>query len=120
MLGAIIGDCAGSTYEVKEVLEKLKKSKVSAEERRMVLNRDIPLFPKSSSVTDDSILTIAVADAYLNGKSYAECLKEYGLREVQKGLDLYGRSRFGKGFVNWLYNQELNGSYGNGCAMRIS
>ena len=120
MLGAIIGDCAGSTYEVKEVLEKLKKSKVSAEERRMVLNRDIPLFPKSSSVTDDSILTIAVADAYLNGKSYAECLRKYGLREVQKGLDLYGRSRFGKGFVNWLYNQELNGSYGNGCAMRIS
>lgn len=46
MLGAIIGDCAGSTYEVKEVLKKLKKSKVSVEERRMVLNRNIPLFPK--------------------------------------------------------------------------
>lgn len=120
MLGAIIGDVAGSTYEVKEVVKKKKKSKVSAFERRRILDEDVSLFPFSSSVTDDSILTIAIADAYLNEKDYGETLKEYGLREVNKGLDIYGRSRFGKGFIKWLSDPTLNNSYGNGCAMRIS
>lgn len=120
MLGAIIGDLAGSTYEVKEVIEKKKKSKVSAEERRKVLDSEVSLFPYLSSVTDDSILTVAIADAYLNDKDYGNTLREYGLREVNNGVDLYGRSRFGRGFVNWLHDSTMNNSYGNGCAMRIS
>ncbi len=120
MLGAIIGDVAGSTYEVKEVIEKKKKSKLSATERRKILNKNVSLFPYLSSVTDDSILTVAIADAYLNDKDYGDTLREYGLREVNNGTDLYGRSRFGRGFVNWLHDSTMNNSYGNGCAMRIS
>lgn len=120
MLGAIIGDIAGSTYEVKEVIEKKKKSKVSVVERRRVLDSNVSLFPFLSSVTDDSVLTVAIADAYLNDKDYCDKLKEYGLRELSNGLDLYGRSRFGKGFIKWLDDPSLNNSYGNGCAMRIS
>lgn len=120
MLGAIIGDVAGSTYEVKEVIEKKKKSKVSVVERRRILDSNVSLFPYLSSVTDDSVLTVAIADAYLNGKDYKDTLREYGLREVSNGLDLYGRSRFGKGFIKWLDDPSLDNSYGNGCAMRIS
>ena len=75
MLGAIIGDVAGSTYEVKEVVKKKKKSKVSAFERRRILDEDVSLFPFSSSVTDESILTIAISDAYLNDKDYGETLR---------------------------------------------
>ena len=64
MLGAIIGDVAGSEYEVLEV-EQLKKNHTprSYEDRIKILNKGTPLFTKESSVTDDSILTCAIYDA---------------------------------------------------------
>ncbi len=120
MLGAIIGDVAGSIYEVSEIEAKIKKSKVSYEDRIKVLDRNVPLFLPNSSATDDSILTVAIADALLNNKSYKDKLLEYGKKEIEKGLDMYGRSRFGPGFIKWLQEEEFCESYGNGCAMRIS
>ena len=119
MLGAIIGDVAGSLYEVKEVKALLKKEKISKDERCKILNKKTPLFLESSSLTDDSILSLALIDAYLNKKDYKEKLKEYGLKEHEKGLDIYGRSKFGKGFIEFLYDDSKCNSYGNGCAMRI-
>ena len=47
-------------------------------------------------------------------------LRKYGLKEIDLGLDMYGRSRFGGGFVKWLKGEKEGNSYGNGCAMRIS
>ncbi len=119
MLGAIIGDVAGSLYEVKEVNALLNKEKISKEERCEILNKEIPLFSENSSLTDDSILSLALIDAYLNKKDYREKLKEYGLKEHEKGLDIYGRSKFGRGFIEFLYDDTKCNSYGNGCAMRI-
>mgnify|MGYP003294524371 CR=1 FL=1 len=52
--------------------------------------------------------------------NYEKYLKEYGLREINLGMDIYGRSRFGKGFVSWLEGDFQGESYGNGAAMRIS
>ncbi len=120
MLGAIIGDVAGSTYEVNEIRKKIKKSKISYEDRIKVLDENVPLFLPNSSVTDDSILTVAIADALLNNESYKDKLLEYGKKEITRGLDIYGRSRFGSGFVKWVQDQTFCESYGNGCAMRIS
>jgi len=120
MLGAIIGDIAGSTYEVKEVQKLKNKQKVSYEERIKILDKNTPLFIEGSSVTDYSILTVAIADAILNGNDYSYYLNLYGNREVNLGNDEYGRSKFGNGFVNWLSDNSKNNSYGNGCAMRIS
>lgn len=121
MLGAIIGDIAGSYYEVLEIQEKKNNKKNrSYEERIKILDEKIPLFTNSSSVTDDSILTCAIYDAIRNDKDYEKYLKEYGLREISLGCDQYGRSRFGKGFVDWLENKKEGNSFGNGAAMRIS
>lgn len=120
MLGAIIGDIAGSTYEVKEVRALKNKQKVSYEERIKILDKNIPLFIEGSSVTDDSILTVAIADAILNNNDYNYYLNLYGNREVNLGNDEYGRSKFGNGFVSWLSDNSKNNSYGNGSAMRIS
>lgn len=121
MLGAIIGDIAGSYYEVLEILErKNNKKNRSYEERIKILDKDVSLFTENSSVTDDSILTCAIYDAIKNNKDYEKCLKDYGIREVKLGLDMYGRSRFGKGFVEWLENDKEGNSFGNGAAMRIS
>lgn len=116
MLGAIIGDIAGSYEEVLNIKNKSR----SYLEKTAIMNREVPLFTDFSSVTDDSILTTAIADAILNNKSYEDALREYGLKEINLGVDRYGRSRFGKGFVNWLYDSSKNNSFGNGCAMRIS
>lgn len=122
MLGAIIGDIIGSYYEVLEIQEKKNnKQNRSYEERIKILNEKTPLFTKDCSVTDDSILTCAIYDAIKNGNNdYEKYLREYGLREVNLGLDQYGRSRFGKGFVEWLENKKEGNSFGNGAAMRIS
>ena len=122
MLGAIIGDVAGSIYEVLEIEErKNNKKNRSYEERIKILDNSVPLFTSECSVTDDSILTCAIYDAIKNGNcNYDKYLREYGLREVNLGLDKYGRSRFGKCFVDWLNDNKQGKSYGNGSAMRIS
>ena len=122
MLGAIIGDVVGSYYEVLEI-EYYKKYKLPRpyEERIKILDKETPLFTDYCSCTDDSILTCAIYDAIINGEcNYLKYLKEYGLREISLGLDKYGRSRFGKGFVSWLNDEKEGNSYGNGAAMRIS
>lgn len=120
MYGAIIGDVAGSFYEVLEVKE-IKHKKIRAyNERIKIMDKNTPLFTSNSSVTDDSILTCAIADAILNKKDYEQVLKKYGLREISFGNDIYNRGRFGKGFISWLNGDSLGDSYGNGCAMRIS
>lgn len=120
MLGAIIGDVAGSTYEVDEVLALKNKTKVSNEERIKILDRNVPLFQKNSSCTDDTVLTSAIAECILKDGNYEDYLREFGKKEVSLGLDIYGRSRFGKGFIDWLNNKIIGESFGNGCAMRVS
>lgn len=120
MYGALIGDIAGSFYEVLE-LEAYKNKKVrSYMERVMIMDKDVPLFTKNSSCTDDSILTVAIADAILSNTSYEEKLKEYGLRELELGFDIYNRKKFSSGFIKWLNGCSDGKSYGNGCAMRVS
>ena len=120
MLGAIIGDVAGSYLEVLEVKDLKSKGKRDYNDRIKILDREVPLFNGNCSVTDDSILTIAIMDAIINNKSYYDKLKEYGLREINLGVDKYGRSRYGPGFIKWLNGNSKGDSYGNGSAMRIS
>lgn len=118
MLGAIIGDVAGSYYEVLEI-NNIKSGR-SYEDRIKVMDKSVELFDDNSSVTDDSILTMAIYDAVINGKDYEETIKEYALRELELGLDMYGRSRFSPGFVKWVNGDFQGNSYGTGAAMRVS
>lgn len=119
MLGAIIGDVVGSYYEVLEVKE-IKNGHRSYEERIKILDQNTPLFTNNSSVTDDSILTFAIFKAIKENKPYEEMLKYYAKEEIDLGKDMYGRSRFGKGFVEWVNGNTQGTSYGNGASMRIS
>ena len=119
MLGAIIGDVVGSYYEVLEVKE-IKNGLRSYEERIKILDQNTPLFTENSSVTDDSILTFAIYKAIKENKPYEEMLKYYAKQEINLGKDMYGRSRFGKGFVEWVNGNTQGTSYGNGASMRIS
>lgn len=99
MLGAIIGDIVGSPYEFANTK-----------------NPRFPLFSKRSSFTDDTICTIAVADALVRGSDFGETLREWCLR-YPNPMGAYGGS-----FNAWLHsdNPQPYNSWGNGAAMRVS
>ena len=118
--GAVIGDIAGSKYETIEVEQYKKGLKVPKKQRMQIMNLSTPIFDKDNDeITDDTILTCAIADAIMNNKDYSTTLKEFGLSELDRGVDKYGRNRFGGNFVKWCQGEDIN-SYGNGCAMRVS
>jgi ADP-ribosyl-[dinitrogen reductase] hydrolase len=97
LLGAVAGDVIGSVYEFARQKEY-----------------DFPLFSTRSRFTDDSVLTLAVADAILHRRSYLECIREYARR--------YPHSGFGGYFRKWMYAHDPQpyNSFGNGSAMRVS
>jgi ADP-ribosylglycohydrolase len=97
MIGAIAGDIIGSAFEWHPV----KRT-------------DFELFSRASTFTDDTVLTVAVADCILSGKSYAGAFKDYGGRFPNAG--------YGGMFSSWLISDSLRpyNSFGNGSAMRVS
>jgi ADP-ribosylglycohydrolase len=97
LLGAIAGDVIGSVYEYSP-----HKS------------TDFPLFIPESHFTDDSVLTLAVAEALLDQFRYLDFIQSYAKR--------YPDSGFGLHFVKWLFSNssEPYNSFGNGSAMRVS
>ena len=97
MIGAIAGDIIGSVYE-----------------RRQIKTTDFPLFQNHCRFTDDSVLTVAIAKAILEGTSYLSAVKELGRR--------YPNAGYGGSFFRWLFSEssEPYNSWANGSAMRVS
>ncbi len=97
MIGAIAGDIIGSVYEHSQIKTK-----------------DFPLFHPRSVFTDDTVLTVAVADAILTGRPYQLSVREIGRRYPGVG--------YGRAFIDWLHsdNPQPYNSWGNGSAMRVS
>ena len=112
MWGAVIGDLTGSAHEFGQIK---KISPVMVGE----------LITSDSFYTDDTILTIAIYDAILNGNcNYDAALKRYGLEyQFHKPLNpRFGAppNTFSKGFMDYLNGVGDCRSYGNGAMMRIS
>ena len=97
IIGAIIGDIVGCRFESKG-------SKIP--------QRPFQLFCANSSFTDDSMMTVAIADALLHGKSFEEAMRMWGKK--------YPAAGFGGNFKRWLKGEGLSTSAGNGSGMRIS
>lgn len=97
MLGAIAGDIIGCPYEFLGFKEY-----------------DFPLFSENSDYTDDSVLTVAVADCLLNNLEIAATLKAYARHYPNRG--------YGGSFHTWVLSDSLEpyNSWGNGSAMRTS
>lgn len=97
MLGAIAGDIIGSIYE-KDPVKDVR----------------FPLFTKDSHFTDDTVLTVAVADSLLSETSFAKNIKDYACR--------YPLAGYGGTFIKWMTGiiQGPYNSWGNGSAMRVS
>lgn len=118
MLGAIIGDLAGSIYEFDE----FKSKKINIEKRKEILTKD-DLIDKDSFYSDDTILTIAILDAILSEIPYGEALKEYGLKYYQNEPETQAnhfKYMFSPGFIKWCKGKSDGHSIGNGALMRIS
>jgi len=121
MIGAIIGDIAGSIFEIRESKNTFLEKRVTPREEKLkVMDIDYPLFTNECIYTDDTVLTIAIADAILSEKPYEDKLQEYGKKEVALGKDVFGRDRFGSGFMRWLEGKSDCKSRGNGAGMRVS
>ena len=103
MIGAIIGDVIGSRFEFNNIKTK-----------------EFELFAKESRFTDDTVLTIAVADWVLHAKDLSDDLE--AARYLQKWATRYPRAGFGGMFRKWMYFDDPKpyNSCGNGSAMRIS
>ena len=97
MLGAIAGDVIGSIYEFGPPRPE-----------------DFPLFHEHCQPTDDSVLTIAVAEAILDGESYVTAIRRWAYRHPNAG--------HGGMFHRWMRSEQYGpyNSYGNGSAMRVS
>lgn len=97
MLGAIAGDIIGSVYE-----------------HRPVADWNFPLFTAESRYTDDTLLTLAVAETLLGNGDYREAYQRYFAHDPLAG--------FGSGFALWASERADRpyGSFGNGSAMRVS
>lgn len=99
MLGAIIGDIIGSRFEFNNTD-----------------NYDFQMFTKESTFTDDTICTIAVADAINTGANYRDKFLQW-CRAYPNPKGAYGGS-----FARWIAsdNPQPYNSFGNGSAMRVS
>ena len=107
MLGAIIGDMVGSPYEF---------------DRNNIKSVNFPLWQKRSGFTDDTVMTIAVAEAIMAAshgivplrRALVSSMREYGKR--------YPGAGYGESFANWIDERDPQpyGSWGNGSAMRVS
>lgn len=107
MIGAIIGDIAGSTYEFHSIK-----------------TMDFPLFAPGSSYTDDSLMSIAVASALMQTGESHDGFKSHAVTSMRQIATKYPCPMGGYGgrFRHWLVSSDPQpyGSFDNGSAMRVS
>src|SRR5437588_11719147 len=98
MLGAIAGDIIGSVYEARPIKTPFF----------------YPLFDPEARFTDDTVLSVALADSILTGADYGDKLREY--------FRLYPGAGYGGSFFRWARSGSRRpyNSFGNGSAMRVS
>ena len=107
MYGAILGDMIGAPYE----FDRGNKTK------------DFPLFSRESEFTDDTVMTIAVAEALIdNYRAGDDPFRQTLIDSMRKWGKKYPYAGYGARFIRWLdaKNPKPYGSYGNGSAMRVS
>ena len=107
MFGAILGDIIGSPYEF---------------DHNNIKTKNFPLFSRNSQFTDDTVMTIAIAEAILYADDDLDDLADEAVASMQKLGRLYPYAGYGARFVGWVHsdNPKPYNSLGNGAAMRVS
>ena len=107
MFGAILGDMIGAPFE----FDRGKKTK------------DFPMFSRESRFTDDTVMTIAVAEALMDSRGLSEEETKQALVDsMRKWGRKYPHAGYGGRFRHWLWAEDPQpyGSFGNGSAMRVA
>lgn len=107
MYGAILGDMIGAPYEFGEGMK----------------TKDFPLFSATSRFTDDTVMTVAVAEALLDTLDEDDATVQAAvIASMQRWGRCYPYAGYGGMFRQWLATDEPQpyGSFGNGSAMRVS
>ena len=106
MYGAILGDIIGCPYEFD------RSPKV----------KEFPLFSATSEFTDDTVMTIAVAEAFLDAGDDEAGIRRKLIHYMQKYGKAYPYAGYGVRFGCWLEDKDPQpyNSWGNGSAMRVS
>ncbi len=109
MYGAIIGDLAGSIYEYDQTRE-IKSINIDK------------IIEDNAFYSDDTILTIAIADAILKDCDYDKYLRKYVrlYSEYRPDFEPYFKRPFSPGLMKWAKESSTGASVGNGAMMRIS
>lgn len=109
MLGAVIGDIAGSIFEFDQT-KKIKPVECNE------------IIPKDGFFSDDTILTVAIANAIETDRDYEKYLRLYGKKYEDYKTDYkpYFQGSFAPGFIKWVKGEKEGNSKGNGAMMRIS
>ena len=107
MLGAIIGDIVGSRFEWLNIKEK---------------EFEFMSHIKGCRPTDDSIMTLAIAQSILDSKDAPEDLSKNAVKRMQEFGRKYPRAGYGGRFRQWLIDTDPQpyNSWGDGAAMRVS
>jgi len=106
LMGAIVGDIVGSIYEFNNIH-----------------TTSFPLFGPGCEITDDTVMTLAVAQALVNAKldenvsvynELVDCMRSFGRHYPDKS--------YGNRFASWLWSDSRSpvNSWGNGAPMRCS
>lgn len=97
MIGAILGDIVGSRFEWRRIKDK-----------------EFDFLHGDCQFTDDTVLTIAIADCILNNRAFEETIRSYALQ--------YPNAGYGSMFHRWVITEGRGpyNSFGNGSAMRVS
>ena len=100
IIGAILGDIAGSQYEFRKPMDLDYKN--------------CDLFTDKCSFTDDTVMTLAAKEAVMSRNDFSTYYRKFGRKYPDVG--------YGQMFDEWIFdnNAEAYGSYGNGSAMRVS
>ena len=108
MIGAIIGDIAGSRFEFLHGINHKGK--------------EFELFTNACAPTDDSIMTLAIARAILLCDGDYSTLEDKAIHYMQMYGRAYPNTAYGARFHRWIYSYHPMpyNSYGNGAAMRVS
>ena len=106
MYGAILGDIIDSPYE----FDMGGKTK------------NFPLFSEESCFTDDTVMTIAVAEAFMDVPDEETDIRKRLVASMQKWGRSYPNAGYGVRFSNWLSSKDPRpyNSWGNGSAMRVA
>lgn len=123
--GALIGDIAGSRFEgvSNEYFSPAPYSLLKPDDKWYSSdNTDYSGLTLKGRFTDDSVLTLAVAEAILLHRKTGESLEQLVIRQLQEKHRAFVSRGFGSQFGYWACHDEPQpyGSYGNGAAMRIS